>query len=182
MKLESDEEIEQDERKNPVKRAEREKEFRTVGPLKAIHTDPKEMYENITKYNKSIKMVKNQHPKHPELTILDFSLAARGPQEDEVYSHQPYYRNNVRRGNTLVVNSKTKDVYWGRKGLVKFFDISDKSIKAIIEEDEKSIDKKYKNLHYAIFSEIENVLSCNDELPNEHKAKVHVYRLNKANG
>jgi len=140
------------------------------------------MYENIIKYQKSIKYVKNTHPKHPELTILDFSLAARGPEEDEVYSHQPYYRNNVRRGNTLVVNNKTKDVFWGRKGLVKFFDISDKSIKAIIEENEKSIDKKYKSLHYAIFSEIENVLSCNEELAPEHKAKVHVFRLNKANG
>lgn len=182
MKLESDEEIEQDERKNPVKRAEREKEFRTVGPQKTIHIDPKEMYENITKYNKSIKTVKNVHPKHPEFSIIDYSLAARGPQEDEVYSHQIYYRNNIRRGNTVVLHNKTKEVFWGRKGLVKFFDISDKSIKAIVEEDEKSIDKKYKSLHYAIFSEIENVLSCNDELPPEHKAKVHVYRLNKANG
>ena len=82
MKLESDEEIEQEEKKNPVNKAEREKEFRTVGPQKTIHTDPKEMYENINKYNKSIKMVKNAHPKHPQLTIIDYSLAARGPQED----------------------------------------------------------------------------------------------------
>jgi len=66
--------------------------------------------------------------------------------------------------------------------LIKFFDISDKSLKAIAEENEKVIDKKYKNIHYTIFSEIENVLSCNDELPAEHQAKVHVFRLNKANG
>ena len=26
------------------------------------------------------------------------------------------------------------------------------------------------------------MLSCNEELPAEHKAKVHVFRLNKANG
>ena len=127
-------------------------------------------------------MVKNNHPKHKDLTIIDYSLAARGPQEDQVYTKHPFYRNNIRRGNTLVANSKTKQVFWGRKGLIKFFDISDKSLKAIVEEDQKVIDKKYKDLHYAIFSEIENVLSCNEELPPEHRAKVHVYRLNKANG
>lgn len=65
---------------------------------------------------------------------------------------------------------------------MKFFDISDKSLKAIIQEDQVKIDKRYRGVHYAVFSEIENVLSCNDELPVEHKAKVHVYRLNKANG
>ena len=47
---------------------------------------------------------------------------------------------------------KKKECHWGRKGLIKFFDISDKSIKAIVQEDEKAIDKKYKKLHYAIFS------------------------------
>jgi hypothetical protein len=73
-------------------------------------------------------------------------------------------------------------VFWGRKGLMKFFDISDKSIRAIIDSSANNIDNKYKDLHYAIFSEIENVLSCNEELPLEHQAKVHLYRLNKANG
>lgn len=53
-------------------------------------------------------MVKNQHPKQPQFSIIDYSLAARGPQEDQVYSHQPYYRNNIRRGNTLVVDNKNK--------------------------------------------------------------------------
>ena len=182
MKLDSDQEIEQDERKNPIKRAEREKQFRTAGKLKEIFTNPQEMYENVMKYNKSVKMVKNTHPKNKNLSIVDFSLAARGPQEDQVYSAQPFFRNNIRRGNTVVVDAKNKEFFWGRKGLIKFFDISDKSLKAIAEENEKAIDKKYKNLHYTIFSEIENVLSCNDELPAEHKAKVHVFRLNKANG
>jgi hypothetical protein len=108
----------------------------------------------ITKYNKSIKTVKNAHPQHKELMIIDFSLAARGPQEDEVYSTQGFYRNNIRRGNTIVVNKDTKEVFWGRKGLIKFFDISDKSLKAITESNIVNIDKKYKSLHYAIFSEI----------------------------
>lgn len=146
--------MEQDERKNPIKRAEREKEFRTVGQLKEIFTKPVDIYQAITKYDKSIKTVRNPHPLHKELTIIDFSLAARGPQEDEVYSNQAFYRNNIRRGNTIVVNKDTKEVFWGRKGLMKFFDISDKSLKAIVESSIGNIHKKYTSLHYAIFSEI----------------------------
>lgn len=38
MGPESDEE--QQERKNPVRKAEKDKEFRTVGPLKQIFTNP----------------------------------------------------------------------------------------------------------------------------------------------
>lgn len=182
MKLDSDEEIEIEDKRNHISRAEKSKEFRTVGQLKDVFTNPNDVHQNIAKYSKTIKCVKNPHPLHKEFTIIDFSLAARGPEEDEVYSHQPFYRNNVRRGNTIVLNSKTKEVLWGRKGLMKFFDISDKSLKAIIDEDLTQIDHKYTALHYTVFSEIENVLSCNEELPAEHQAKVHVFRLNKANG
>lgn len=137
-----------------MSRAEKEKEFRTVGQNKDIYTDPKDAYENLLKYEKTIKTVKNPYPQRKDLTIIDFSLAARGPQEDEVYEHQHFYRNNVRRGNTIVVNPKTKEAFWGRRGLMKFFDIHDKALKAIINEDQKEIDKKHRALHYAIFSEI----------------------------
>lgn len=43
MKLDSDEEIELEDKRNPVKRAEREKEFKAVGKIKAILTDPVQM-------------------------------------------------------------------------------------------------------------------------------------------
>lgn len=132
MKADSDEEIEKDERRNPIKRNEREKEFRTVGQFKEVFTNPADANEMLSKYDKSIKSVKKPHPVHKGLTIIDFSLAARGPQEDEVYAKQPFYRNNVRRGNTVIVNQQQKEVYWGRRGLMKFFDISDKSLKAIV--------------------------------------------------
>ena len=108
MKLESDQEIEVDERRNPIKRAQRQKEFKTVGQLKQIITDPAELYAKVNEFGKTFKSVKNAHPKFKQLTIVDFSLAARGPQEDQIYANQPFYRNNIRRGNTLVFNSKTK--------------------------------------------------------------------------
>jgi hypothetical protein len=153
-----------------------------MGQLKEIISDPTEMYGRVQELSKTFKSVKNTHPKIRELTIVDFSLAARGPQEDDIYTHQPFYRNNIRRGNTLVFNSKTKQAEWARKGLVKFFDISDKTLHAIVNSDIAGLSKHHQPLYYNIFGEIENVLSCNEELEPQHKAKVHVHRLNKANG
>lgn len=82
MKLDSDEEREQEEKRNPISRAEKNKEFRTAGQIKDIYRRPEEMHEAIQKYSKTIKSVKNQHPLHKEMTIMDYSLAARGPEED----------------------------------------------------------------------------------------------------
>lgn len=79
-----------------------------MGPLKQIFTNPQELYEAAEKYNKTFKMVKNEHPVRKEFTIIDFSLNARGPDEDEIYVKQPFYRNNIRRGNTFLYNTKDK--------------------------------------------------------------------------
>ena len=76
-------------------------------------------------------MVKNEHPKHKNIFIIDFSLNARGHDEDEIYTKQPFYRKNIRRGNTFVYDAGKKEAVWGRKGLIKFFDISRASLKAI---------------------------------------------------
>jgi hypothetical protein len=58
-------------------------------------------------------------------------LNARGPEEDEIYVKQPFYRNNIRRGNTILYNNKEKTAEVARKGLIKFFDIGQSSLKAI---------------------------------------------------
>ena len=55
---------------------------------------------------------------------------------------QPFYRNNIRRGNTLILNNKEKKVDIARKGLIKFFDISQKSLWAIKNEDLMGLSKK----------------------------------------
>ena len=52
----------------------------------------------------------------------------------------PFYRNNIRRGNTIVYDTKTKEAFWGRKGLIKFFDLYQQSIQSIVEEDTKALD------------------------------------------
>jgi hypothetical protein len=140
------------------------------------------MYETLNKYTNTIKKVSNQHIKEKSLTIIDFSMNARGPDEDKMYVKYPFFRNNIRRGNTIVYDKDKKEAQWGRRGLQKFFDINQASLQAIMNEDINSLSKKDQYNHYAIFPEIENVLSCNDELEEKDKAKCHVYRLNKANG
>ena len=65
-----------------MKRAEREKEFRTIGKFKEIFTDANQIYLNVLNYAKTFKSVRNQHIRNKELQVVDFSLAARGPQED----------------------------------------------------------------------------------------------------
>ena len=164
MKLDSDEEQEQ-EHKNPVKRADRDREFKTAGMIKEVYRSAKDIHGALQKYEKTIKTVSHPHPKHKQLTVVDFSLAARGFQEDEVYSQRPFYRNNIRRGNTILVDPKNKEAHWVRKGFIKFFDLSDKIIKATIEGSAVNIDDRGKPLYRAIFSEIEAILSCNEELP-----------------
>lgn len=89
------------------------------------------MYETIHKYTNTIKKVVNPHIKEKNLTIIDYSMNARGPDEDKMYVKHPFFRSNVRRGNTLVYNKDEKKAYWGRKGLQKFFDINQASLEAI---------------------------------------------------
>lgn len=55
MQPDSDEDVQ--EKKNPIKRAEKEKEFRTVGGSKEILQKPEELYEAALKYNKTFKTV-----------------------------------------------------------------------------------------------------------------------------
>ena len=45
-----------------------------------------------------------------------------------------------------------------------------------------SLNKRDQYNHYSIFKEAENVLSCNEDIEEKDRAKVHLYKLNKANG
>ena len=63
------------------------------------------MYEAVNKYTNTIKKVVNTHIKNKHTNIIDFSLNARGPEEDSIYVKQPFYRTNIRRGNTIVYDN-----------------------------------------------------------------------------
>ena len=83
------------------------------------------------------------HPFLKDTMIIDVTLAGRGFVEDSVYEEYPYYRNNIRRGNTLLKIGN--QVFWLRKGLKKFFDIGLEYL---------SGDLKGNHSHYATFREI----------------------------
>jgi hypothetical protein len=63
------------------------------------------MYEAVNKYTNTIKKVVNQHIKNKNMNVMDFSLNARGPDEDKIYVKHNFYRSNIRRGNTLIWNN-----------------------------------------------------------------------------
>lgn len=113
--------------------------FRDKGYDKRIMLQSDEFYK-FFKDDKGVKFVSNESPVS-NLVILDVSLNARGPVEDRVFSDFPFYRDNIRRGNTLA-RLKNGDVIWLRKGLKKFFDIDVNMLRG---------DKKGDNEHYATF-------------------------------
>jgi hypothetical protein len=45
-----------------------------------------------------------------------------------MYVKHPFYRQNIRRGNTLAYDNQQKKAFWVRKGLMKFFDVSAASL------------------------------------------------------
>ena len=48
-------------------------------------------------------------------------------EEDKLYAYEPFYRNNIRRGNTFLrINypDNTTAIYLIRKGMQKFFDLA----------------------------------------------------------
>ena len=63
------------------------------------------MYEIIQKYTNTIKKVANDHIRNKNLKVIDYSMNARGPDEDKLYVKYPFFRNNIRRGNTIVWNN-----------------------------------------------------------------------------
>jgi|JI6StandDraft_1071083.scaffolds.fasta_scaffold10335_6 hypothetical protein len=145
--------------------------YRDAGYKKTILTNADEYYKEF-KNDAGVKFVENKSPIAKGLSVFDVSLSAKGPVEDRVYSDYGFYRENIRRGNTLATfEEKT---YWLRKGLKKFFDIDITMVRG---------EKKGDNEHFATFRELENALSWNSSLEaEEDRAQVLVYKLLKANG
>lgn len=145
--------------------------YKDAGYKKAILTNAEEYFKEFGD-DKGVKFVENKSEVVKGLTVLDVSLSAKGPIEDRIYSDFPFYRENIRRGNTLGrLDGRT---YWLRKGLKKFFDIDICMIRG---------EKKGDNEHYATFRELENALSWNSNFEaEEDRAHVQVYKLLKANG
>ena len=74
-------------------------------------------------------MEKDRNLGKDEFTLIDMSLKAHGKDEDEEYIKSQFYRENIRRGNTLIEHSgcfnfnSVGKMEWGRKGTPKTLDI-----------------------------------------------------------
>ena len=139
--------------------------YRDKGYEKGIITDAEAYFKRVDE-DPGIKIIKNEFnfPHCKDLLVMDLSLSAKGPVEDRIYSDYPFYRNNLRRGNTLGRLLKGNTVHWLRKGLRKFFDVNLPALKGETKGD---------NEHFATFREIENVLSLNSQYEKEED-KAHV--------
>ena len=113
--------------------------------------DPVEFYDTF-KGDKTVKFKENAPPDLKDTMLVDVVLAGRGFEEDRIYEDFPFYRNNIRRGNTLI--KLGKEIHWLRKGLRKFFDIRVEYLDGL----------QGNHSHEAIFREIDNVLSFADKV------------------
>ena len=127
-----------------------------------------------------------------EVTLFDFSLDCKGDQEDRLYTKDTYYRDNVRRGNTLiqVVDKSTnmlKTTFFARKGLKKFFDIREEYLDLNLKEiddDEFSNRLVEENNTFSINDhfKLNKIVFTNIRLAYDENEEIEIFKLLKANG
>jgi len=74
-----------------------------------------------------VKIVNYNVKFNQDVELIDVSLEAKGPEEDDLYISSDYLRKNVRRGNTFIniyKKNKLRQTILARKGLEKFFDLA----------------------------------------------------------
>lgn len=103
--------------------------------------------------------------------------------EDKMYALNKEYRNKIRRGNTLIEVDKGNDkfdVFWGRKGFRKFFDIHTEYLdynmgkKNSLKKITFRTYKEHVNLREIIFAEAEKLIKGGES--------IQILKTVKANG
>ncbi len=130
-----------------------------------------------------------------EVTLYDYCLDCRGDQEDRLFTKDPYYRNNIRRGNTVIQvidkqSNELKTTFFARKGLKKFFDIReeylDLNLKEISEREfeEKFKEKLEKNSFFSISEhfKLSKLIFSNIRAAYADNEEIEIFKLLKANG
>lgn len=144
---------------------------------------------SVHKYN--IRINTWEVPYSREVILIDYSLFKNGDQEDRLYLKEPFYYNNIRRGNTIIQiidpeDGSDKTTFFARKGIRKFFEITDQylefNLKLINEGDfEKKMEKdsiyepnEHFKLNKLIFNGVKEAYQDNED--------IEVFKLLKANG
>ena len=137
-----------------------------------------------SKENKdNIKLVEKNCPINTYISLIDLSIAIKGPEEEKAYLDHPEYTSLIRRGNTILEKYDINNTYEYsillRKGMKKFIDIP---FNFFLERRNKTEEKKYKlnmtseyfsTLQYIFYPVFENL---------EEGYLIEIIKLMKANG
>ena len=145
--------------------------------------------ENLKEYcerkeNKdNIKLVDRQCPINNLISLIDLSMAIKGPDEEKAYLQHPEYISLIRRGNTILEKYNNYNEYQNsillRKGMKKFIDIPFNFYK---ERRNKSEEHKYKlNMTSEYFSTLQYIFYPVLESLEEGYL-IEIIKLMKANG
>ena len=72
-----------------------------------------------------LKIIETKIPFASHTSLFDISIESH---EDEVYAKKPSFSKNIRRGNCIIQTDTS--LFVGRRGLMKFFDLSLKYLDA----------------------------------------------------
>jgi len=139
-----------------------------------------ELFEKI-KQDKNIKVHDMRVPFQKDIQLYDFALQSRGQDEDKMYAVYPWYRQYIRRGNTILSKKEPEpSLMYGRKGFEKFFDLMIEYVQYNLEEIQDfgglslGDADTHNGLYDIIFDEVYKAM--------ENGLKINVCKLVKANG
>ncbi|KAL4471704.1 hypothetical protein ABPG74_008597 [Tetrahymena malaccensis] len=134
--------------------------------------------------NKDVKIIETEIPFQKDYFLSDLSLSFRGEDEDKAYTFSEKLRTNIRRGNSVIfqvdAQNNPSEYYWGRRGIMKFFDLQREYIEYNLKEIQELTQfgnknaSLHKELYSIIFKEAQESFTAGDS--------VSIYKLVKANG
>lgn len=127
-----------------------------------------------------LKFSENPAEAYPEYTLIDVKLDARGAREDEQYISFIDILKNIRRGNTYIKDDDGVTIL--RKGMIKFYDItqdmlkdSSETMKGMSGTSRKAMDSKKEITQM-------NIILAGPYSTLQAGHKVEVIKTLKANG
>ena len=117
---------------------------------------------------RGVKRVSKVCPFDKGIQIIDISLSGKGMNEDKMYAFDQNFRRKIRRGNTLL--DIDGDIFWGRKGFRKFFDIHKEYIdynlgeKNALSKIKFRTYKEHVNLKDIIFKDASKLIKEGEEI------------------
>lgn len=151
-----------------------------------------ETAEELMKFaseQKKIKVQSEVSAIDENIILHDISLHKKGPLEDKIYSRNPIFINNIRRGNTVIEyynkNEKdslpTKIIIICKRGLQKFYDITSEFLEYTKAFNDKNNVKKLpfltsfqKRMRDVIFKKLESLANqLSTKWENLYIAKIY---------